>query len=219
MSSAPHGWPEPAPVGRIAFVNGRYLPHARAAVHIEDRGLQFADAIYEVVGVVPDVKQHGPRDQMVLRFYLPHLQHREPELNSARFMLRTAANPAAVLSLVQQAIQSEDKRLPIVSVDTARGLEDRSLVQERMIPDPDAKQYNVQLASTPGFGSPIASDTTENSVWVPQIDSTQAAGKLYWRLAAIDEGGSVGAYDRGIFTPPHRRHCVKRRHKRCVRWG
>jgi D-alanine transaminase len=47
-----HGWPERAPTGRIAYVNGRYLPHARAAVHIEDRGLQFADAIYEVVGVV-----------------------------------------------------------------------------------------------------------------------------------------------------------------------
>jgi D-alanine transaminase len=47
-----HGWPERTPVGRIAYVNGRYLPHARAAVHIEDRGLQFADAIYEVVGVV-----------------------------------------------------------------------------------------------------------------------------------------------------------------------
>ena len=88
---------------------------------------------YEVVGVVPDVKQHGPRDQVVLRFYVPYLQHRDPELNSARFMLRTAANPAGVLSLAQRAIQSEDKRLPILSVDTARGLEDRSLVQERMI--------------------------------------------------------------------------------------
>jgi D-alanine transaminase len=52
MSSARHGWPEHAPGGRIAYVNGRYLPHSRAAVHIEDRGLQFADAIYEVVGVV-----------------------------------------------------------------------------------------------------------------------------------------------------------------------
>ena len=52
MSSAPHGWPAREPVGRIAYVNGRYLPHSRAAVHIEDRGLQFADAIYEVVGVV-----------------------------------------------------------------------------------------------------------------------------------------------------------------------
>ncbi|HEY1962826.1 MAG TPA: aminotransferase class IV, partial [Rhizomicrobium sp.] len=52
MSAALHGWPERAPVGRIAYVNGRYLPHVRAGVHIEDRGLQFADAIYEVVGVV-----------------------------------------------------------------------------------------------------------------------------------------------------------------------
>jgi len=52
MNWAGHGWRERAPVGRIAYVNGRYLPHSRAAVHIEDRGLQFADAIYEVVGVV-----------------------------------------------------------------------------------------------------------------------------------------------------------------------
>jgi D-alanine transaminase len=46
-----HGWTSREPIGRIAYVNGRYLPHSNAAVHIEDRGLQFADAIYEVVGV------------------------------------------------------------------------------------------------------------------------------------------------------------------------
>ena len=39
------------PQGRIAYVDGRYLPHADAAVHIEDRGLQFADAVYEVCSV------------------------------------------------------------------------------------------------------------------------------------------------------------------------
>lgn len=33
---------------RIVYVNGRYLPYARAAVHVEDRGLQFADSVYEV---------------------------------------------------------------------------------------------------------------------------------------------------------------------------
>jgi len=36
---------------RIAYVNGRYVPHADAAVHIEDRGYQFADGVYEVVTV------------------------------------------------------------------------------------------------------------------------------------------------------------------------
>jgi D-alanine transaminase len=39
------------PQGRIAYVDGRYLPHAGAVVHIEDRGLQFADAVYEVCSV------------------------------------------------------------------------------------------------------------------------------------------------------------------------
>ena len=35
-----HGWPTKMPVGRIAYVNGRYLPLAQAGVHIEDRALQ-----------------------------------------------------------------------------------------------------------------------------------------------------------------------------------
>lgn len=38
-------------MARQAYVNGRYLPHRQAAVHIEDRGYQFGDGIYEVVTV------------------------------------------------------------------------------------------------------------------------------------------------------------------------
>jgi len=36
---------------RVVYVNGRYLPYAEARVHAEDRGFQFADAIYEVCEV------------------------------------------------------------------------------------------------------------------------------------------------------------------------
>jgi D-alanine transaminase len=35
----------------IAYVDGAYLPLAQAAVHIEDRGFQFADGVYEVIAV------------------------------------------------------------------------------------------------------------------------------------------------------------------------
>ncbi len=35
-------------MGRIAYVNGRFVPHAAATVHIEDRGYQLADGVYEV---------------------------------------------------------------------------------------------------------------------------------------------------------------------------
>ncbi|MGB0631722.1 MAG: D-amino-acid transaminase [Alphaproteobacteria bacterium] len=37
---------------RISYVNGRYIRHNQAGVHIEDRGYQFADGVYEVVVVV-----------------------------------------------------------------------------------------------------------------------------------------------------------------------
>ncbi len=38
-------------MSRVAYVNGLYLPHRRAAVHVEDRGFQFADGVYEVIAV------------------------------------------------------------------------------------------------------------------------------------------------------------------------
>ena len=38
-------------MSRIAYVEGRYLPHRAAGVHIEDRGYQFADGVYEVLAV------------------------------------------------------------------------------------------------------------------------------------------------------------------------
>ncbi len=39
-------------MSRVAYVNGSYVPHRRAMVHVEDRGYQFADGVYEVVPVV-----------------------------------------------------------------------------------------------------------------------------------------------------------------------
>jgi D-alanine transaminase len=39
-------------MARIAYVNGRYGPLSGAAVHVEDRGFQFADGIYEVWAVM-----------------------------------------------------------------------------------------------------------------------------------------------------------------------
>ncbi|WP_020185474.1 D-amino-acid transaminase [Methylopila sp. 73B] len=38
-------------MSRIAYVNGQYVRHADAGVHIEDRGYQFGDGVYEVCEV------------------------------------------------------------------------------------------------------------------------------------------------------------------------
>ena len=56
---------------RIAYVNGAYVPHADAAVHIEDRGYQFADGVYEVCevrhGYIVDLNRHLDRLDRSLR--------------------------------------------------------------------------------------------------------------------------------------------------------
>lgn len=38
-------------MSRVAYVNGQYRPHGQATVHVEDRGFQFADGVYEVWSV------------------------------------------------------------------------------------------------------------------------------------------------------------------------
>ncbi|WP_339872320.1 D-amino-acid transaminase [uncultured Brevundimonas sp.] len=38
-------------MSRVAYVNGTYVPHGQAVVHVEDRGFQFADGVYEVWSV------------------------------------------------------------------------------------------------------------------------------------------------------------------------
>lgn len=58
-------------MSRIAYVNGRYLPHRDASVHVEDRGYQFADGVYEVCevwnGQLVDERRHLDRLERSLR--------------------------------------------------------------------------------------------------------------------------------------------------------
>jgi D-alanine transaminase len=58
-------------VSRIAYVNGRYVPHRQAQVHVEDRGFQFADGVYEVCevreGYIVDLTRHLDRLDRSLR--------------------------------------------------------------------------------------------------------------------------------------------------------
>jgi D-alanine transaminase len=65
-------------MSRIAYVNGRYRPHRDATVHIEDRGYQFSDGVYEVCevkgGRLVDERRHMERLQRslaALRIRLP----------------------------------------------------------------------------------------------------------------------------------------------------
>ncbi len=113
------------------FFNGS-SPIGRRLVWGDEKQTDF-----EVIAVVRDVKQSGPRDEPQLRFYFPYTQIRKTrpswELASVQFLVRTAADPAAMSRSLQSAIKAGDPRLSTDGVTIGADLLDRTLVQERMI--------------------------------------------------------------------------------------
>ena len=73
-------------MARYAYVNGRYVDHRDASVHIEDRGYQLADGVYEVVGV---------RDGRLID-ETPHIDRLDRSLRELRIDW-PVARPAAVV--------------------------------------------------------------------------------------------------------------------------
>jgi len=64
-------------MSRFAYVNGVFHPHADASVHIEDRGYQLADGVYEVWAVfdgkLADAEGHFARlDRSLDELRIPH---------------------------------------------------------------------------------------------------------------------------------------------------
>ncbi|WP_337185339.1 D-amino-acid transaminase [Phenylobacterium sp.] len=69
-------------MSRIAYVNGRFVPKADAVVHIEDRGYQLADAVYEVWalfdGKLADPEGHFARlERSLSELHIPMPMSRE----------------------------------------------------------------------------------------------------------------------------------------------
>lgn len=60
-------------MSRIAYVDGRYVPHGKALIPMDDRGYHFADGVYEVIaynrhGAFVDAKAHLQRLRASLKY-------------------------------------------------------------------------------------------------------------------------------------------------------
>jgi D-alanine transaminase len=110
---------------RQAYVNGRYLPHARAAVHIEDRGYQFADGVYEVVpvynGILVDEDPHLDRLERSLGelgIAMP-MERRALKLVSRELMRRNDLSNGFLYLQVTRGVAPRDHKFPDRSVPPA----------------------------------------------------------------------------------------------------
>ncbi len=100
-------------MSRFAYVNGRYVPHGAATVHIEDRGYQFADGVYEVCEV------RGGR-MVDLRRHMDRLERSLSELRITAPMTRQALE-----IVLKQVILRNRVREGIVYIQVTRGVAPR----------------------------------------------------------------------------------------------
>ncbi len=100
-------------MSRVAYVNGRYLPHGDAAVHIEDRGYQFADGIYEVVAV----------DDGKMVDEIGHLERLDRSLRELK--MRAPMSRAALRVVMRQVIRRNKVETGIIYLQITRGVAPR----------------------------------------------------------------------------------------------
>lgn len=115
---------------RIAYVNGRYVDHADATVHVEDRGYQFADGVYEVC----EVWQGALVDE---RRHLDRLDRSLNELHIARPMSR-----AALGHVLRETVRRNRIRYGLVYLQVTRGVAPR----DHMFPSSDVPPALVVTA-------------------------------------------------------------------------
>jgi len=100
-------------MSRISYVNGRYLPHRQASVHVEDRGLQFADGVYEVIviwkGRLVDEERHFERLERSL----------------AELRIKKPLSHAALKAILHETIRRNRVRNGMVYAQITRGVAPR----------------------------------------------------------------------------------------------
>jgi D-alanine transaminase len=100
-------------MSRIAYVNGRYLLLRQAMVHVEDRGYQFGDAVYEVC----EVRQGRLIDE---RRHLARLKRSLDELQ-----IKLPMSPVALGIVLREVIARNRIGYGIVYLQVSRGVAQR----------------------------------------------------------------------------------------------
>lgn len=189
-------------MSRVAYVDGRYLPHGSACVHVEDRGFQFADGVYEVWAVFGGKLADAEG----------HLARLERSLDELR--IRRPLGRAALLNVVRETLRRNRVQDGLAYVQVTRGRARR----DHVFPADDVRPTVVVTAKPVDFlaaearaqaGGAVV--TTPENRWgrcdiktvglLPNVLAKQAAKEqgaieawFVGRDGYVTEGGSTNAW-------------------------
>lgn len=189
---------------RIAYVNGAYVPHHRAAVHIEDRGYQFADGVYEVVntyrGRLIDELPHLDRlDRSLGELSIAQPMARQAMRLVMREVVRRNRMTTGLLYIqVTRGVAARDHKFPRAAkpavVMTARAIDEfpQEMLDDgvKVVTIPDIRWSRCDIKSTallPNIlGKQIAAEADAYEAWmVDNSDNiTEGASSNAWIVTA-----------------------------------
>lgn len=166
---------------RISYVNGAYIPHHEASVHVEDRGFQFADGVYEVVALI------GGN----LADEVGHLDRLERSLRELKIQMPM---PRRAMQLVMRELVRRNRlRNGMVYIQVSRGQAPRDFAIPKDIPP-----SLVMTVKTASFDRNARKAAGRAVITVPDIrwqrcdiKTTALLAQVLAKQAALDKG----AYD------------------------
>jgi len=166
---------------RIAYVNGRYVPHGAAQIHIEDRGFQFADGIYEVVALI----EGELRDEVG---HLDRLERSLAEIDVAMPM------PRRVLQIAMREMVRRNRiKNGALYIQVSRGIAARDF----KFPSPAVRPTLVMTLRHMSFDIPARKAAAKPVITVPDIrwkrrdiKSTALLGQVLAKQIAVREGAA-----------------------------
>ena len=107
----------------FAFINNKFVNFKSAKIHIEDRGLQFADSVYEVIAVLDN-------NLIDLDFHLKRLKYSLRELE-----IKFTINKKNLTNIFLNLIKKNKTRNGIIYLQITRGIQFREhKYQKNLIP-------------------------------------------------------------------------------------
>ena len=167
-------------MSRIAYVDGRYLPLRRAMVHVEDRGYQFGDAVYEVC----EVRQGRLIDE---RRHLARLKRSLDELQ-----IKLPMSPVALGIVLREVIARNRIGYGIVYLQVSRGVARR----DHAFPTPEvppsvvvtARPLNARRNEALAAAGIAVASVPDNRWGRVDIKTTGLLPNVLARQAAIAQG-------------------------------
>ena len=188
-------------MSRVAYVNGAYSPHGEAVVHIEDRGFQFADGVYEVWSVF-----NGK-----LADFDGHMTRLHRSLNELKIEIPMSAGALSVV--LRETIRRNRVRDGIVYLQVTRGTSPRDhAFPAEAAPSVVVTAKRIDLAKGQALSKNGAAGVTQPDIrWgrcdiktvglLPNVLAKQAAREkgayeclMYDEMGLITEGASTNAW-------------------------